>query len=87
MRIRFALVFGTNPDFIVLDEPTNHLDEVTWQILLDACNNSKSTILLVTHDYEFINEFKSKVFWLIKHQSIKERAKDLEEIVEELRAS
>lgn len=86
MRIRFALVFGTNPDFIVLDEPTNHLDEVTWQILLDACNASKSTILLVTHDYEFINEFKSKVFWLIKHQSIKERHKDLEEIVEELRA-
>ncbi len=86
MRIRFALVFGTNPDFIVLDEPTNHLDEVTWQILLDACNASKSTILLVTHDYEFINEFKSKVFWLIKNQSIKERHKDLEEIIEELRS-
>ncbi len=86
MRIRFALVFGTNPDFIVLDEPTNHLDEVTWQVLLDACNASKSTILLVTHDYEFINEFASKRFWLIKHQDIAERHKDLEELVEELRA-
>lgn len=85
MRIRFALVFGSNPDFIILDEPTNHLDEVTWQILLDACNASKSTILLVTHDYEFINEFKSKVFWLIKNQNIIERHKDLEEIIEELR--
>ncbi|MBP6857824.1 MAG: ABC-F family ATP-binding cassette domain-containing protein [Candidatus Pacebacteria bacterium] len=86
MRIRFALVFGTSPDFIVLDEPTNHLDEVTWQILLDACNVSKSTILLVTHDYEFINEFKNKTFWLIKSQSIKERHKDLEEIIGELRS-
>lgn len=85
MRLRFAIVFGTNPDFIILDEPTNHLDEVTWQILLDACNNSNSTILLVTHDYEFIQELKSKVFWLIKNQTIKERHKDLEEIVEELR--
>lgn len=85
MRLRFAIVFGTNPDFIILDEPTNHLDEVTWQILLDACNNSKSTILLVTHDYEFITDLKNKVFWLIKHQTIKERHKDLEEIVEELR--
>jgi len=85
MRIRFALVFGTNPDFLVLDEPTNHLDEVTWQVLLDACNASKSTILLVTHDYEFISEFKSKTFWLIKNQTIKERHKDLEELVEELR--
>jgi len=85
MRLRFAIVFGTNPDFIILDEPTNHLDEVTWQILLDACNNSKSTILLVTHDYEFIQDLKSKVFWLIKSQTIKERHKDLEELIEELR--
>ncbi len=85
MRVRFALVFGASPDFIILDEPTNHLDEVTWQILLDACNASKSTILLVTHDYEFIQDLKEKVFWLIKNQTIKERHKDLEEIVEELR--
>ncbi len=85
MRLRFAIVFGKNPDFIILDEPTNHLDEVTWQILLDACNNTKSTILLVTHDYEFIQEFKNKTFWLIKNQTIKERHKDLEELIEELR--
>ncbi len=85
MRLRFALVFGTKPDFIILDEPTNHIDETTWQILLDACNNTTSTILLVTHDYEFIQALSSKVFWLIKHQTIKERHKDLEEIIEELR--
>ncbi|HSE56866.1 MAG TPA: ABC-F family ATP-binding cassette domain-containing protein [Candidatus Paceibacterota bacterium] len=85
MRLRFALVFGVNPDFIILDEPTNHLDEVTWQILLDACNSAKNTILLVTHDYEFIEELESKVFWLIKNQTIIERHKDLEEIIEELR--
>jgi ATP-binding cassette subfamily F protein 3 len=85
MRLRFALVFGVHPDFIILDEPTNHLDEVTWQILLDACNASTSTLLLVTHDYEFINELESKVFWLIKHQTIKERHKDLEDIIEELK--
>jgi ATP-binding cassette subfamily F protein 3 len=85
MRLRFALVFGVQPDFIILDEPTNHLDEVTWQILLDACNASTSTLLLVTHDYEFIQELESKVFWLIKQQTIKERHKDLEEIIEELK--
>jgi ATP-binding cassette subfamily F protein 3 len=85
MRVRFGLVFGAEPDFIILDEPTNHLDEVTWEILLEACNTSKSTILLVTHDYEFISELKSKMFWLIKHQTIAVRYKDLEEIVEELK--
>lgn len=84
MRLRFAIVFGVNPDFIILDEPTNHLDEVTWQILLDACNTTKSTILLVTHDYEFIESLESKVFWLLKNQTIQERHKDLETLIEEL---
>lgn len=86
MRIRFGLVFGPSPDFIILDEPTNHLDEVTWQILLEACNNSKSTIFLVTHDYEFIQEFNPKTFWLLKNSTIEERAKELEDLVEELRS-
>ncbi len=85
MRLRFAMVFGVNPDFIILDEPTNHLDEVTWQILLDACNATKATILLVTHDFEFIQELKDKHFLLIKNQTVVERYKDLEEIIEELR--
>jgi ATPase subunit of ABC transporter with duplicated ATPase domains len=86
MRIRFALVFGAHPDFIIFDEPTNHLDEVTWEILLDACNQTKSTILLVTHDYEFIQELESKKFWLIKGQTVKERAADLEDLITELRS-
>lgn len=85
MRIRFALVFGAHPDFIIFDEPTNHLDEVTWEILLDACNQSNSTLLLVTHDYEFIQELQSKRFWLIKGQTVKERAADLEDLIGELR--
>gem|GEM_PF-755809 len=85
MRIRFALVFGANPDFIIFDEPTNHLDEVTWEILLDACNKTTSTILLVTHDHEFISELENKTFWLLKGQQVKERAADLEDLIEELR--
>ena len=85
MRIRFALVFGANPDFIIFDEPTNHLDEVTWEILLDACNKTTSTILLVTHDHEFIAELQNKTFWLLKGQQVKERAADLEDLIEELR--
>lgn len=86
MRLRFALVFNSKPDFLLLDEPTNHLDEVTWQILLDACNASKSTILLVTHDHEFIEGLESKLFWVLQGGSIHERHKSLPELIEELRA-
>lgn len=86
MRIRFGAVFGANPDFILFDEPTNHLDETTWEILLEACNRSQSTILLVTHDYEFIEGLNNKTFWVLKNQTITERHKDLPTLIEELRS-
>ncbi len=85
MRLRFALVFGAKPDVLILDEPTNHLDEVTWEILLNACNASKSTILLVTHDQEFINELTSKTFWVLHKGQVAERHKELSDLIEELR--
>lgn len=86
MRVRFALVFGSSAEFIILDEPTNHLDEVTWEILLEACKRSKSAILLVSHDYEFINEFNPHVFWMIQGQSVVPRYKELSVLLEEMGA-
>ncbi len=91
MRLRFAIVFGNKPDFIILDEPTNHLDETTWEILLFACRSAKSTILLVSHDYEFIQEFlgdehgnMTGVFWVINNQEVNVRYKELNDLLEEL---
>jgi ATP-binding cassette subfamily F protein 3 len=84
MRIRFAMVFGASPTFILLDEPTNHLDEITWEILLEAVNDSPSTILLVTHDYQFIEGVKEKIFWLMHKGTIAERSKSLEQLVKEI---
>ncbi len=86
MRLRFAIVFGLKPDVIIFDEPTNHLDEVTWEILLQACQNSKSVILLVSHDYEFIEAFNPAVFWMNKDQSIVARHKELSVLLEEMGA-
>ena len=84
MRLRFAIVFGQKPDFLILDEPTNHIDEVTWEILLDACKASKSTILLVSHDYEFIQEFNPQIFWVINNQTVTPRYRELSELLEEM---
>jgi ATPase subunit of ABC transporter with duplicated ATPase domains len=84
MRLRFAIVFGKKPDFLILDEPTNHIDEVTWEVLLGACKLSKSTILLVSHDYEFIQEFKPDMFWVIGNQKVTPRWRDLGELLVEM---
>lgn len=84
MRLRFAIVFGQKPDFLILDEPTNHIDEITWEVLLSACKLSKSTILLVSHDYEFIQEFKPELFWVIGNQTVTPRWRDLGELLAEM---
>lgn len=84
MRVRFALVFGKKAEFIIFDEPTNNLDEVTWEIFLSACKQSKASILLVTHDYEFIEEFQPDFFLAIKGQSIDVRHKALEDILADI---
>ena len=86
MRVRFAITFGKKADFILLDEPTNHIDEVTWEILLDACKATKSSMLLVTHDYEFIKAFEPTSFWMLHGGKIVARHKDLDELLDELKA-
>jgi len=85
MRIRFAIAFGKKPDLIILDEPTNHIDEITWEILLTACRETKSAILLVTHDYEFIQEFEPSFFWMFKNHKIVTRHKEIDVLLEEMR--
>jgi ATP-binding cassette subfamily F protein uup len=85
MRIRFALAFTPKPDLLILDEPTNHIDEITWEILLDACKSFKNSILLVTHDHEFIEEFNPNFFWKMENGTVSERHKNLDELLEEMK--
>ena len=54
-------------NMLVLDEPTNHLDMNTKDILKNALMNYQGTVLLVSHDREFLSgmvdivyEFKDK---------------------------
>lgn len=42
-------------NFLVLDEPTNHLDIHSKEILKNALNKFTGTILIVSHDREFLN--------------------------------
>lgn len=59
-RSRLALLklCMKKPNLMLLDEPTNHLDLVTKKILADALKDYQGTILMVSHDLDFLNDFK-----------------------------
>ncbi|KAE8355363.1 P-loop containing nucleoside triphosphate hydrolase protein [Aspergillus coremiiformis] len=59
MRCMLASVLIQNPDFMILDEPTNFLDllGVVWleNYLQQLKDSSQTTIILVSHDRDFVN--------------------------------
>jgi ATPase subunit of ABC transporter with duplicated ATPase domains len=58
MRLMLCcLTIGTqSPDVIVLDEPTNNLDMQNIAILTAAINEYKGTLIVVSHDEDFLKE-------------------------------
>ncbi len=52
-------------DLLILDEPTNHLDLSMRNILATALRNYSGTILVVSHDRHFLDEFIDRVFLLV----------------------
>ncbi len=57
-------------NFLILDEPTNHLDMASKEILKEALLHYKGTLLLVSHDRDFLDGLTEKVYF-IKEQRVK----------------
>lgn len=47
---------------LILDEPTNHLDMKTKDIIKDALKEFDGTLILVSHDRDFLDGLVTKVF-------------------------
>jgi ATP-binding cassette subfamily F protein 3 len=47
---------------LILDEPTNHLDMKTKDIIKDALRDFDGTLILVSHDRDFLDGLATKVF-------------------------
>lgn len=53
-------------NFLVLDEPTNHLDMLSKEILKNALNNFEGTVLIISHDRDFLEGLTNKIFEFTK---------------------
>jgi ATPase subunit of ABC transporter with duplicated ATPase domains len=58
MRLMLCCLTINNeaPDIIILDEPTNNLDIQNIEILTAAINEYKGTLIVVSHDEQFLKE-------------------------------
>ena len=50
-----------SPDVLLLDEPTNHLDLKTKDVLKQALLDFDGTLIVVSHDRDFLDGLVSKV--------------------------
>lgn len=63
-RIALARLLLTKSNFIILDEPTNHLDFNSKEILQKALIEFSGTMMIVSHDIDFLRPIVNKVFEL-----------------------
>ena len=61
IRLAFLRLFLTAPNFLLLDEPTTHLDLDGRRLLQDALQKYPGTILLVSHDIDFVRAVATSV--------------------------
>jgi len=61
-RLIFCRLMLQKPNFLVLDEPTNHLDLESINALNIALQKYAGTVLLVTHDYDVIDEVATRIW-------------------------
>ena len=60
-RVLLARLFLRPSNLLVLDEPTNDLDAETLELLEDVLIDYAGTVLLVSHDREFLNNVVSSI--------------------------
>ena len=61
IRLAFLRLFLGAPNFLLLDEPTTHLDLDGRRLLQEALQKYKGTILLVSHDIDFVRAVATSV--------------------------
>ena len=67
-RVALVKILLTKSNFIILDEPTNHLDISSKLILQKALQEYQGSLVLVSHDVDFLSPIVNKVVEIRKKE-------------------
>lgn len=65
-KVAFAHVLYSKSSILLLDEPTNHLDVDTREYVTNYLRNYKGTVLVISHDIDFLNKIVTKIMYIDK---------------------
>ena len=68
-RLRLCMLMDAKINLLILDEPTNHLDIASREWIEEAVTDYDGTLLFVSHDRYFINQFAGRI-WMIENGQI-----------------
>ena len=77
-RVALARAIINEPPILLADEPTGNLDpKNTWEImkLLEQINKNGTTVLVVTHNREIVNEMRKRVITMKKGVIVSDQKK------------
>src|SRR5204862_3437295 len=63
-RAALARALAPEPDILLLDEPTNHLDLPAIECLESELADSRSALVLISHDRRFLEKLSRATAWL-----------------------
>lgn len=84
-RLLLASALIQDPDLLLLDEPTNNLDTAGIEHLTKFLIDYKKTVLVISHDAEFLNAFTEGVLYLdIYTRKIEQYVGDYNDVVKDI---
>lgn len=83
-RLMLAVALAQPSNFLVLDEPTNDLDMDTLDLLQEVLSDYEGTMLIVSHDRDFLDRIVTSVIYMKGNGSVYEHAGSYSELLEKL---
>ena len=84
-RLLLASALIQNPDLLLLDEPTNNLDKDGIEHLTQFLVDYKKTVIVISHDADFLNAFTEGVLYLdIFTRKMEQYVGDYNDVVREI---